>query len=524
MRAQLVCMAIFLLCACGDRDKSHTKTTLIVGRASDAISLDPARITDNESVEVCNQIYESLLRYRTGTTEVEAGLAQTWEVSEDGRQWDFELRRGVRFHDGTAFNADAVVFSFERQLDTNHPFHLPDSSGQGFGWRATYQNIVSVEATSEHSVRIQIDRKFAPFAANLAMFPVSIVSPSAVKEWGEEFYRHPVGTGAFALSEWSEGRVVLEQFDDYWGARPKLVRLVFKAIADARQRLVALESGAVHVAYSILPDEQQFVSLHPALKLHRTPANNISYLALNTQRPPFDNLRLRVAVNHAINREPIVQLAFQGMATAATGALPPMQWGYSPRSFDYEFDRDVARKEVALLVEEGLLDPEKELEFYVPTTPRPYLPDPAMVGRIVKANLEEIGLRVRLVEHSFAEHLDAQQAGKHDMSLMGWVGDNGDPDNYLYVLFDRDNAKLGDASNLSFLDDEALHTLLLEAQKGSGQEQRTEIYKRAQERIGSLAPWVPLVHSQIAVVVRADVTGLTISPSGLVVYTNAERP
>ncbi len=494
-----------------------------MGRPSDAISLDPARITDTESVEVCNQLYESLLRYRIGTTEVEASLARTWEVSEDGRQWDFELRQGVRFHDGTLFNAAAVVFSFERQLDTNHPYHVPDSSGQGFGWRATYQNIVSVEATSEYSVRLKIDRKFAPFAANLAMFPVSIVSPSAVEEWGEEFYRHPVGTGPFALREWSEGRVVLERFDDYWGTRPALVRLVFKEIADARQRLVALESGAVHVAYSILPNEQQFVRLHPELKLRTTPANNISYLALNTQRPPFDNLRLRRAVNHAINREPIVQLAFQGMATAATGALPLTQWGYSPRSFDYAFDQDVARREVAALVEEGLLDPDRNLELYVPTTPRPYLPDPAMVGRIVKANLEEIGLRVRLVEQSFADHLEGLQGGKHDMGLIGWVGDNGDPDNYLYMLFDRDNAQRGNASNLSFLDDEPLHKLLLAAQKGNGQEERSEIYKHAQARIGLLAPWVPLVHSQIAVVVRAEVKGLVISPSGQVVYGNAKR-
>ncbi|MCP4444845.1 MAG: ABC transporter substrate-binding protein [Myxococcales bacterium] len=509
--------------ACGGKEGAgQGPVTLIVGRVSDAIGLDPARVTDNESVEICGQIYESLLRYRSGTTEVEAGLAVSWEVSEDGRQWDFQLREGVKFHDGTPFDAEAVVFSFQRQLDENHPYHLADSSGLDFGWRSAYQNIVSVEATGRHSLRIAIDRKFAPFAANLAMFPVAIVSPSAVKEWGEEFYRHPVGTGPFAFGEWSGRRIVLERNGDYWGTLPKLGRLIFKAIPDARQRLVALESGAVQVAYSILPEEQQFVTLHPELKLYLAPANNVSYVAMNTQRPPFDNVRLRRAINRAVNREPVVKLAYQGMAIPAAGALPPTQWGYSPKSFDYDFDPERARSEIEDLLIEGGVDPELEIAFYVPSTPRPYLPDPGMVARIIKSNLEAVGLKVRLVEQEFPKHLEALRRGKHDISLMGWVGDNGDPDNYLYVLFDEENTVAGSARNLSFLADAPLHTLLLEAQQISERGARTEIYKRAQERIGSLAPWVPLVHSQIAVVARADVHGIVISPSAQVLFEQVE--
>lgn len=517
---------LLLICcmACGTkRGVEREAATLIVGRAADAIGLDPARVTDNESVEICAQVYESLLRYRSGTTEVEAGLAVRWAVSSDGRQWDFVLREGVKFHDGTPLDAEAVVFSFQRQLDVNHPYHLADSSGLDFGWRANYKNIVAVEATGVLSVRITIDRKFAPFAANLAMFPVAIVSPSAVKEWGEEFYRHPVGTGPFAFGEWSDGRIVLERNAQYWGMLPKLGRLIFKSIPDARQRLVALESGAVHVAYSILPDEQQFVTLHPELTLYRAPANNVSYVALNTQRPPFNDVRVRQALNRAINREPIVKLAYQGMAIPAAGALPPTQWGYSPKSFDYPYDPGRARADLESLLIEGVLDPELEIGFFVPTTPRPYLPDPGMVARIIKSNLEEVGLKVRLVEQGFSSHLEELRRGKHDMSLMGWVGDNGDPDNYLYVLFDADNAQIGRARNLSFLDDAELHRLLLNAQQSGNRTTRSAIYKEAQERIGALAPWIPLVHSQIAVVARSDVRGIVISPSAQVLFEKVER-
>lgn len=511
-----------LLASCGAKSEDEKSRTLVIGRASDAIALDPARITDSESVEICNQIFESLLRYKPGTNTVEASLAESWNVSSNGREWNFALRQGVKFHDGSDLNAEAVVFSFLRQFDRKHPYHLLDSAGGNFAWQATYNNIVSVKATSEYSLQIVIDRPFAPFAANLAMFPVSIVSPSAVKKWGDEFHRHPVGTGPFTFRSWQEGRIVLERNSEYWGVKPTVRRLVFKAISDARERLTALESGAVHLAYSILPDDQQFVSLHPQLQLYRAGANNVAYLAINTTRPPFDDLRVRRAINYAINKEPILKLAYQGMALVADGALPPGQWGYVPESFSYDYDLGKARALLDEVIMEGSFDFETAIELYVPTTPRAYLPDPAMVSKIVKANLESLGLRVNLVAQEFSAHLGSIRAGEHDVSLIGWVGDNGDPDNYLYVLFDQDNAELGSARNLSFLKDAQVHEMLLEARKVDSRAERVAIYTRAQKRIGGLAPWVPLVHSQTAVVANARVSGVSFSTSGHVLFSQVE--
>ncbi len=509
-----------MLFACNrsEMGEQGSSTTLIVGRASDAIALDPALVTDSESVEICSQIYESLLRFAPGTNNVEAGLAQSWEVSEDGRKWNFALRHGVRFHDGTPLNAAAVVFSFMRQLDEEHPYHVTDSSEAHFAWTSTYKNIVGVEALDEYTVQISIERAFAPFAANIAMFPVAIVSPAAVKKWGNAFYRHPVGTGPFQLEIWTEGRIVLNRNNSYWGRKPQLKRLVFKAIADARQRLIALESGAVHLAYSILPDEQQFVALHPKLRLHRAAPNNVVYLAINMLRPPFDDLRMRKALNYAINKEPIIKLAYQGMAVSAQGALPPEQWGYTPDSFDYPHNSEMARRLIDEVVAEGDFSLDTPIQLFVPTTPRPYLSDPAMVTQIVKANLEAVGLRVQLVEQEFSAHLKSVRNGAHDLGLMGWVGDNGDPDNFLFELFDLENTTVGTARNLSFLRDQRVHSYLLEARKVSDREARCAIYKDAQKRIGSLAPWVPLAHSQIAVVVNERVENVVISPSGHVVF------
>lgn len=497
--------------------------TLIVGRPADAISLDPARVTDNESVEVCEQIYEGLLRYRSGSNEIEPGLAESYEVSDDGRVWTFHLRRAVSFHDGTPLTADAVVFSFQRQLDPDHTFHRDDATGLPFAWASTYRNIQSVEATGPHTVRITIARKYAPFLANLAMFPVAIVSPAAIATHGEEYYRHPVGTGPFRFSEWEGGRIVLERNDGYWGEHAAMERLVFRSIPDGRQRLVGLESGAIDVAYSILPEEQQFVALHPALALYRAEANNVAYLAMNTAKPPWDDRRVRQAFNHAVAKEPIVKLAYQGMATAAHGPLPPSQWGYHAGGTRYPHDPDRARELLAQAAADGRFDPSRVYSLYVPTTPRPYLPAPEMVARIVRSNLADIGVEVEIVEHGIRDHLAAVRRGEHDLCLLGWVGDNGDPDNFLYVLLDRDNTELGAARNLAFFRDDEVHELLIAAQRAHGREQREAIYMRAQERISAEAPWVPIAHSQVVVAARAEIGGMAIGPSTHVDFVAVTR-
>jgi len=499
---------------------THAADTIIVGRPSDVILLDPARITDNESVEVSDQIYDKLLNYRPGSNEVGPGLATAWKTSEGGRVWTFELRRGVKFHDGTPFNADAVVFSFERQRDPFHPFYRADYQY----WSGTYGNILEIEAIGEFTVRISIEEPYAPFEANIAMFPVSIVSPTAVVKWGDEYGEHPVGTGPFRLVSWEKNeRIVLEANEDYFAGKAAIRRLVFQTIPDARQRLVALESGAIDIAYSILPEELQFVVLHPDLELHRTPANNVTYLAMNTTHPPFDDVRVRRAANLAINKEPIVKLNYQGQAVAAEGPLPPTQWGYHKLEDPYPYNADKARELLAQAEADGRFDRKRTYTLYVPSTPRPYLPDPRGVSRVLQANLSDVGIKTHLVIAPFTEHLESVRNGAHDLCLLGWVGDNGDPDNFLYVLFDRDNTTPGIARNVSFMRDAELHGLLSWAQQSQDREERQHYYARAQKLIHEQAPWVPLAHSQVNVAAWRDLEGIVISPSSILNYRTVAR-
>jgi peptide/nickel transport system substrate-binding protein len=492
------------------------KGTLFVGRAADAIGLDPARYTDNESVEVCEQIFDHLVRYREGSTDVAPALATSWDVSGDGLAWTFHLRRGVKFHDGTDFDAEAVRFSFERQLDKNHPYHMPDF----LYWQTNYATIVkSIDVVDPLTVRITLFRSYAPFLSILAMFPVSIVSPAAVEKWGPEFPEHPIGTGPFKFDSWTHGdRIVLERNDGYWDGRPRLDRIVFRYIADARQRLVELEGGAIDVAYGLLPEELQYVQLHPDLQLLKTAGENVAYLAMHTQKPPFDNVVVRQAVNYAVNKVPIVKLVYQGLAVPATGALPPTMWGYRKDVQDYPYDPGKAK---ALLDQEaaaGRFDASKRYTIYVPRQPRVYLPNPELVGRVIQQNLEAVGVKTDLVVQDLDKDLADVEIGKHDLCILGWAADNSDPDNFLYLLLDSDNAIPGLARNVAFYINPHVHGLLSWAQSTNDRAERERDYGQAQELIAADAPWVPLAHSQVAVAAHTNVQALTIHPSSIIYY------
>ncbi len=498
--------------------------TLVVGRPRDAQSLDPARVSDNESVEVCEQIYDTLLTYNTTTRRIQAGLAESWRMSSDGTQWTFRLRDGVRFHDGTPLDADAVVFSLERQRDPGHPFHIPDRTSLDFVyWQTSYRNVRKVEAIDRLTVRVTIDALYAPFEANMAMFPVAIVSPKAVARSGADYYRHPVGTGPFRFVSWQSGRIVLERNPDYWGAPPAIDRLVFRAMPDARQRLIELESAALDVAYSIPPDKLQFVELLPDLVVHQQSALAVAYLAMNTAHPPFDDVRVRRAVNHAVNRDPIVKLAYQGLASPATGPLPPEQWGYHRAEITYPYDPERARELLAEATAAGRFDPLRVYRLYAPASPRPYLPEPEVIARVLKANLAAVGVKTELVVQNKEKHDVSVERGDHDLCLYGWVGDNGDPDNFLYTLFDESNTRPGLAQNLAFFRDAELHQLLVGAQRIVARSRREELYRRAQERIAAQAPWVPLAHSRVAVAARVNVDGITINPTNGVEFKRVRR-
>jgi peptide/nickel transport system substrate-binding protein len=492
---------------------------LVVAQAADVLALDPVRVTDTESLQIGDCIFEGLVGWKPGTTDVEPRLATAWQMSPDGRTWTFHLREHVRFHDGTPLDAQGVVFSFQRTLDANHPFYAGADSGY---WKSLLRDVVQVVAIDPLTVEIHTSRPYAPLLGELAIYP--IVSAAAVRKWGDAFAMHPVGTGPYVFEAWDRGeQVVVRRFDGYWGTAPALDRIVFEVVVDARQRLVDLESGSVDLATAILPDEQPFVELHPDLVLHHIPAFDISYLAFNTSHPPFDDLRVRRAINHAINKEPIVTLGYRSRAVVADGPLPPTLWGYHAPSTHYAYDPAEAKKLLAEAAADSTLDPQRVYRLYAPSTPRPYLPQPERVARFLQAALAQVGVRTELVLQPITQHREAIEAGEHDLALFGWIADTGDPDNFLYVLFHSDHAKTGDAQNIAFYHDPDVDKLLVDAQSTADEATRSALYAAVQDRIAADAPWVPIAHSELVVAARAELAGVVLAPTGYPVYPLIRR-
>lgn len=513
-------LVVLALCASCDVDRAmHRRRdpgTLVVAQPVDVHLLDPLRVQDTESIFIGTLMFEGLVRWKQGSTDVQPALARAWEMSPDGKVWKFRLRPGVLFHDGTRLDAAAVVLSFDRLLSSRHPHYLATDDANL--WRKLMKDVTRVVAIDAMTVEIRTGRPYAPLLSNLAMFP--IVSPAAITRWGQLFSEHPVGTGPFSFENWRAGdSLIVRRFDRYWDKPALLERIVFRVVVDARQRLIDLESGSVDLAMSIAPDEQPFVELHPDLQLHHTPGNDISYLAFNVARQPFDNVRVRRALAHAVNKEPIVKLAFQGRAVPADGPLPPTQWAYHKPTARYPFDPVRAR--------EGLIaagfDLNATYTLYAPSTPRPYMSSPERVARFLQASLAQVGVKTELRLEPYHQFRDSVQAGEHDLALFGWVPDTGDPDNVLYVLLHSDNALLGAAHNIAFFRDPEVDRLLIEAQGTADVAGRVRLYAAAQERIADQCPWVPIAHSEFVVAARKEISGVVLTPLGQPMYARIRR-
>lgn len=506
----LAAAAFFCICAALPQSLSAKHTTLVWGREADALSLDPAIAVDAESSRVIANIYEGLVAHGNDSTKVVPALAYDWTISPDNRVWTFFLRKGVRFHDGTPFNADAVVFSFMRQIDPDHPYHE-----DAFIYSdVAFQYVKQVVKVDDFRVQIILTRPYAPFLSNLAIqhaFP--IVSPSAVRKQKEAFGRHPVGTGPFKFSEWiDDDRIVLTKWEKYWDVPAKIERLVIKTIPNAKNRLLALKTGAIHGMNGVDQETMQQIESprNKDLKLVVKPGRSIVYMAMNLEKPPFHLQKVRQAVNYAINKPKLVKLIYGGTAIVAANPLPPSFWGYHHGISDYGYAPEKAKK---LLAEAGFENGFSTNLFY---SPRPAYP--SGIERIIRANLGAVGIHVDIINLDWKTHLEMSFKGVHDMCILGWVGDNGDPDSILYPLFDKEHANPPKATNRAFYKNEELHEILLKAQTNANRGYREEMYIKAQKIIHTDAPWVPLVHTREMIALHKKVQGVILQPSTDVIF------
>ncbi|HZS34861.1 MAG TPA: ABC transporter substrate-binding protein [Methylomirabilota bacterium] len=528
-RAVLVAAAAMVLAAAGPAPAQ----TFVMGIQGEPVQFDPAVITDGISAWTTNQVYDPLVRYKGSTTEVIPALAEKWSVSADGKVWTLEIRKNVKFHDGEPLDAAAVVWNFERWWHEKHPQHENQvKAGQTFEyWEGQFEGfddksiVEKVEAVGSHTVKVTLKRPQAPFLQNLGIFSFGIASPKAVEKWGTEFGKHPVGTGAFKFVEWKPNQeVVLEANPDYWGPKARIKRLVFRNIKDNSQRFAALKAGEIHGMEGLNADDIKVVKSDPNLQLLLRPANTTGYVAFNYKVREFQDKRVREAFAHAINKKAIVDALYGGTGIVATNFQPPALWGHNKALKDFEYSTARAQE---LLKQAGFAnglgeitweDGKKEpLVLWYNSRARPYFPNGKEIGEAIAADLAKAGVKAQLQTAEWAVYLDKRKNGQLPLYMLGWTGDNGDPDNFLCYFFCSPGA-----SREGFYANKPLADLLLQAASITNQTERAKLYQRAEQMLHDDVGRLFIAHNQPPLAFSRRVKGYVPNPTGSEYFNTVE--
>jgi peptide/nickel transport system substrate-binding protein len=513
----------------GDEGGEAT-ATLAFGTSADPVVLDGALVSDGESLRAIDQMFEGLVTLEPGGTEVVPGLATDWEVSEDGLSYTFNLEEGVTFHDGEEFNAEAVCYNFDRWYNFKGSLQNPAASYYwqtvfgGFSDGKTESLFESCEAEEELVVTLNLTKASSSVLSALALTNFTIASPAALEEFeadegkvdaegifspaGSYATEHPTGTGPFMFEEWQRGdRLVMTRNPDYWGDAPgNIETLIFQPIADPAARLQALQSGEIQGFDLVDPQDYPTIEDDEQLQLLNRPAFNVGYIGFNQAVEPLEDIAVRQAIAHAVDREEIVSGFYAGQGEVATQFMPPELFGYSDGVTTYEYDPDEAKR----LLEEAGYDLPVQLDFAYPTdVERPYMPDPQANFEAMVADLEECCFKIQQKSATWSpDYLDNVDNGRYGLYLLGWTGDFGDPDNFIGTFFQTPQPAWG-------FENEEIFTALDDAEAEVDEDARTGLYEEANNLIMDFLPGLPYVHTEPGLAFAANVTGYQPSPVSL---------
>ena len=516
--------------------RSAASDTLVFGTAADPTSLDGAVVSDGESLRVIDQITEGLVGLKSGTTVVVPKLAKSWTASNGGRVWTFKLRTGVRFHDGTPFNAKAVCANFDRWYNFTGAFASDSTSYYYYtvfgGYKKAAQGLTnsplyrSCRAVGDSTAVITLRRANAAFLGALSLTSFAIQSPTAMVKYGANKgtlskdgvftpggdYGVPggqaVGTGPFKLESWKIGdKLVIVRNDSYWGKKAFLRRVIFRAIPDNAARLQALQTGEIQGYDLVEPQDIPTIQKDSKLKVLDRPAFNVAYVTINQAVKPFDNPLVRQAVAYGLDREGVVKSFYAGRGTVANEFMPPQVVGYAKDVAKYTYNPEKAKQ---LLQQAGLTLP-VEVEFWYPTdVSRPYMPDPARNFQAFAASLNKSGFKVVPKSAPWRpDYVGRVQAGTAGaLNLIGWTGDFGDPDNFVGTFFRTKQGQWG-------FNNPKLFALLNKALAEPNAAKRKVMYQQANRMIMNFLPGVPYAHTKPALAFQSNVVGYKPSPVSL---------
>ncbi|KAB2890834.1 MAG: ABC transporter substrate-binding protein [Desulfobulbaceae bacterium] len=495
--------------------------TLVYCSEGSPEGFNPAFYTAGTTFDATSKnIFSKLVEFERGTTKIVPGVAESWEISADGKEYTFHLRKGVKFHTTKTFtptrdlNADDVIFSFMRQIDKNHPFYKVSGGtyeySDGMEMPVLVKEIVKVD---DNTVKFILTRPEAPMLANLAMDFASIHS----KEYADKMMaagtpevidQEPVGTGPFQFVAYQKDAVIRYKANpDYWMGKAPIDDLVFAITPDASVRYQKLKAGECHVMPYPNPADLAALAKEPDINLMQQEGLNVGYLAYNTLTKPYDNPKVRKALNMAINKQAIIDAVFQGAGKVAKNPQPPTIWSYNDAVVDDPYDPVAAKK---MLEEEGV----KGLKAKVWAMPvqRPYNPNARRMAELIQADWAKVGVETEIVSFEWAEYLKRSSDKNRDGAvLLGWTGDNGDPDNFLATLLGC--AAVG-GNNRAQWCHQPFEDLIQKAKVTSDVAERTKLYEQAQVVFKEQAPWATIAHSLVSEPVRKEVVDYKIDPLG----------
>lgn len=507
----------------GDDAKKEGGDAPAAGGASDTITysltadpraVDPAYFDDGESAVVSCNMYEGLYQYGKTDAKVSPCLAKDLpEISDDGLVYTIKLNEGIKFHDGTDFNAEAVKKSIERQLEPNRNSDMPYASFV-FGEEEAGNGVEKVEAVDDYTVKITMRAASAPFVKNLAMALASpIVAPSAIEKATDgQAITEPVGTGPYKFVNWTKGAsLTLVANEDYWGDAPKTKNLIFKIITEGNTRITSLINGECDIISSVDPSAVDQI-VDGGFELFSEDGMTINYMAFNTETGKCTDQEVRKAVAQAINVEEMVKSIYGDYATVANSVMPLWMAPYDKDVKQTAYDPDAAKKTLA---DKGITS----LQCITYTTARPYNQKGGSdLARMIQGYLAEVGVDVSITEYDWTTYKTKVQTDPYDICFYGWTGDNGDPDNFMNLLADTNWSM-----NVAHWQDDEYKALIAEGLATPDGDERDAIYLKCEEMVAEKQPWVLISHSKNLLGYSPKVKDFYYHPTGVAFFKGVSK-
>ena len=497
---------------------AYAKTLVYCSEGSPE-GFDPGLYESGTTLDVNIATYEGLLKFKLGTTTVLPALAESWDISKDGLTYTFHLRHGVKwqttdwFTPTREFNADDVIYSFQRQMKGTT--YLPDSTFAYWGDMSMPDQVADIKKTDDYTVVLTLKTPSAPMLANLAMPFASVVSREyadklAASNTMAQMNDEPVGTGPFIFVNYQkDANIRFKANPDWWGGKVKIDSLVYSINTDATARLQSLKAGECDVMAYPNPADVASIKKDPNLKVEQEKGLNFGALWFNTQQKPFDNVNVRKALDMAIDKKALVQAVYQGQGQIASSALPPTMWSSTDAATKpYSYDPAAAKK---MLAAAGVKD--LTVKIWAMPVARPYMPDAKRAAELMQADFAKVGVTATIYSVDWAEYLkDSKPVDRDGAVIMGWTGDNGDPDNFFTPNFSC--AAVGGGNRAQWCDKD-FDALIQKAAATTDLKARTELYQQAQAIFHKEDPVALLAHSIVTMPMAKTVSGYVIDPFGL---------